>query len=187
MGELGIAKGSLPLTDDTSAHDESAGLGEAIALVDFGAHAHGILEAAFTCHGVGAARVNYHGPDAFALSSLQSILACLDRGGLELVGGEDGGGGAGRLGGDEGQVREPGVRRLHADVGSGDGEALGVGTGGRDILLLGGGNGHIQGRRVVTHLALHHAGEGSHGGSGRRVGRQSHWDSFFLGQMSRGQ
>lgn len=173
------------MTDDTGAHDESAGLGEAIALVYLAAHAHGILQAAFTCHGVGAARVDDHGSDAFALGGLQGVLACLDRGGLELVGGEDGGGGAGRLGGDEGQVRESGVGCLHADVGSGNGEALRVGTGGRDILLLGGGNGHIQGRRVVPHLALHHAGEGSHGGSGRRVGRQSHWDFFFLGQMSR--
>lgn len=102
------------LADDAGAHDDAAGgvvawCGGLEAFVCFEAHAEGVLDTAFARDGVGAARIDDYGSDAVPASLPQHVPAHCYGGGLELVCGEDGGGGAWGVGCDEGEVIEAGV------------------------------------------------------------------------------
>ena len=85
------------LADDAGGHDEGGvwrGGGDGV--VDSGGHAGCVFHAEFSGYGVGAARVDDDGADSLAYSLFEGGAADGDGRGLELVSGEDGGGGAGR-------------------------------------------------------------------------------------------
>lgn len=171
-GGLWKRKRNVPLSNNASAHDDCAGLAESVALVHLLAHVHCILQTSLTGDCIGAARVDDHRSDALSLAALKGLLADLNRCRLELVGGENSSSRAWGFGGDQCQVRELGVGGLDTNMGTGDEESLWIGSRGRDVLLLGGGNGHVQRGRVVAHLALRHSGESSH--CGRGLSRRNH-------------
>lgn len=167
VGELGddLVDGEA-LADDAGAHhDAPAALAVVLAvavlveaLVCLHAHAYGVLDAAFACHGIGASRVDDDGSDAIPASLLEYVSADCHRRSLELVRREHSGGCAGCVGSNEGEVIEARVGSLDAHMGTSSLEAQRIRARRRNVLLLRSGDVAIARRRVCAHLTSECAG-----------------------------
>lgn len=152
--------GDVPLSNNTSTHDNRTRLSESITLIHLTTHTNRILHTPLTRNSIRTPGVNNHRPNPTPPPTLQRLPTNLHRRSLELIRRKHRGSRARRLGRDQREVRELGVGDFHADVRAGDVEALGVGAGGRDELLLGLRDGHFQWCGVVADLAFGHAREG---------------------------
>ena len=131
-----------PLPDHAGGHHErAAGRGRRVeARVDRGAHADRIFETSLSRDGIGTARVDDNGVEAFAATFLEGLAADRDRGGLKFVFRKDGSARAGGCRCDEGQVRKASIGSLHADIGPRYLETLWVGAGTWNVFLFRGRN-----------------------------------------------
>lgn len=141
----------IPLADDARAHDNSR-VGRADALVQRLGHARRILQASDAGDGVRAARVDDDAAQARVSPALEHLAAEGHGRGLELVLGEDGGGGAGAVRRDDGEVGLARVAGLDADEDARRGEALRVGPGRGHVLDLGPRYGAIETRVCAREL-----------------------------------
>ena len=115
------------------------------------AHGAGVLEPADASYGIRTARVDDDAAQTGSAAGFKHGAAYLNWGCSEFVSGEDGSAKSGAVRGDKGKVWVGFVGGLDAHMGPGDFEASGVCPGCWDVFDLRGGDGGVNGSRVVAH------------------------------------